>query len=52
MAKILDAIAGQRGHYRKEITVDNGTEFFSEAMDQWAYRRGVKLDFIRPAPSC
>jgi putative transposase len=30
------------------ITVDNGTEFFSQAMDQWAYRRGVKLDFIRP----
>ena len=36
------------GGYPKEITVDNGTEFFSQAMDQWAYRQGVKLDFIRP----
>ena len=30
------------------ITVDHGTEFTSRAMDEWAYRRGVKLDFIRP----
>ena len=28
--------------------MDNGTEFFSKAMDAWAYRHGVKLDFIRP----
>ena len=32
----------------KVITVDNGTEFFSKAMDSWAYRRGVQLEFIRP----
>jgi len=30
------------------ITVDNGTEFCSRAMDAWAYQTGVKLDFIRP----
>ena len=30
------------------ITVDHGTEFTSRAMDEWAYQRGVKLDFIRP----
>jgi putative transposase len=30
------------------ITVDNGTEFYSKALDSWAYRRGVRLDFIRP----
>jgi putative transposase len=30
------------------ITVDNGSEFASRAMDAWAYRNGVKLDFIRP----
>ena len=47
MSKVLDSIGTSRG-YPKEITVDNGTEFFSQAMDQWAYRRGVKLDFIRP----
>lgn len=30
------------------ITVDHGTEFTSKALDEWCYRRGVKLDFIRP----
>ena len=30
------------------ITVDNGSEFISKEMDSWAYRRGVRLDFIRP----
>ena len=30
------------------ITVDNGTEFASKAMDLWAYKNGVHLDFIRP----
>jgi putative transposase len=30
------------------ITVDNGTEFASKAMDVWAYQYGVQLDFIRP----
>ena len=30
------------------ITTDNGTEFTSRAVDEWAHRNGVKLDFIRP----
>jgi putative transposase len=30
------------------ITVDHGTEFTSKVLDEWCYRRGVKLDFIRP----
>jgi putative transposase len=30
------------------ITVDHGTEFPSKALDEWAYQRGVQLDFIRP----
>ena len=30
------------------ITVDHGTEFTSKALEDWAWRRGVKLDFIRP----
>ena len=30
------------------ITVDHGTEFTSRALEDWAYRRGVKLDFTRP----
>jgi putative transposase len=30
------------------ITVDNGGEFVSRAMDAWAYAHNVRLDFIRP----
>jgi len=30
------------------IQVDNGPEFTSKALDQWAYQHGVQLDFIRP----
>ena len=29
------------------ITVDHGTESTSRVFDEWCYRRGVKLDFIR-----
>jgi len=43
----LERVAEWRG-YPKSITVDNGTEFCSRAMDGWAYRNQVKLDFIRP----
>jgi putative transposase len=28
------------------IRIDNGTEFTSSAVDAWAYRQGVRLDFI------
>jgi putative transposase len=31
----------------RSITVDHGTEFQSRALEDWAYRRGVQLDFIR-----
>jgi putative transposase len=43
----LDAAAATRG-LPKSITVDNGTEFTSKALDEWAWRRGVKLDYTRP----
>ena len=29
------------------ICVDNGSEFKSKVMDQWAYLHGVELDFSR-----
>ncbi len=32
----------------KAITVDNGPEFISRALDVWAYEHGVSLHFIRP----
>ena len=30
------------------ITVDHGTEFTSQALDAWAFARGITLDFTRP----
>jgi putative transposase len=31
----------------RSITVGHGTEFQSRALEDWAYRRGVRLDLIR-----
>ncbi|MGB5052974.1 MAG: integrase core domain-containing protein [Nitrospirales bacterium] len=48
-------IAGQALDYAlkgkpipRAITGDHGTEFQSRALENWAYRRGVQLDFIHP----
>ena len=43
----LERIRKQRGAPRS-IQVDNGSEFYSKAMDAWAYRHGIQLEFIRP----
>jgi len=43
----LDRVLGSAPRPRS-ITVDHGTEFQSRALEDWAYRRGVQLDFIRP----
>jgi putative transposase len=43
----LEALSARRP-LPKAITVDHGTEFTSKAPDEWAYQRGVALDFIRP----
>jgi putative transposase len=32
----------------KVLLCGNGSEFTSQAMDLWAYRNGVKIDFSRP----
>lgn len=47
VAAALECVVGDRGG-PKSITVDNGSEFASRAMDTWAYRHGIQLDFIRP----
>ncbi len=47
VAACLDSVVADRGR-PKSIRVDNGAEFQSRAMDGWAYRHGVQLDFIRP----
>ena len=40
--------AGEQYGMPRAITVDYGTEFTSKALDEWAYKRGVKLDYTRP----
>ena len=47
VARVLDRLAFLRG-LPEVITIDNGPEFTSNALDEWAYRNNVKLDFIRP----
>ena len=45
--RVVDALASlaRRGRKPGTITMDNGPEFTSKAMDQWAYLNGVELDF-------
>jgi putative transposase len=47
VVRMLDGVAQQRG-YPEAIPVDNGPEFLSRAVDQWAYAHGVALHFIEP----
>ena len=47
VAEVLERRVAVHGVPRS-ITVDHGTEFTSKALKEWAWRRGVKLDFIRP----
>jgi putative transposase len=43
----LEEIALERG-YPERIVCDNGPEFRSRVLDEWAYEHGVSLDFIQP----
>jgi putative transposase len=47
VVEILAQLSKQRG-LSGRIQVDNGPEFISKRLDQWAYFNGVELDFIRP----
>jgi putative transposase len=47
VVRVLERVIGVRG-LPAVLTVDNGPELAGKAMDQWAYRRGVVLDFITP----
>ena len=44
---VLERLAEIRG-LPEVITMDNGPEFISKVLDQWAYLNGVELDFTRP----
>lgn len=47
VVSVLERLAGIRG-LPEAITIDNGPEFTGKVLDEWAYRKGVKLNFIRP----
>ena len=47
VAEALDRIKRVRG-LPPAIVCDNGSEYTSRTMDQWAYRNGVELKFIQP----
>ena len=44
---VLDAVGAVRG-FPGVLICDHGTEFTSQALDQWAHQRGVRLQFIEP----
>ncbi len=47
VTRTLDGVIGERG--RPEVlTLDHGTEFTGRHFDAWAYRQGIRVDFIRP----
>lgn len=43
----LERLVAERGA-PEVLVIDNGPEFASRALDQWAYQRGIKLHFIAP----
>jgi putative transposase len=47
VVRVLERLAERHG-VPEAITIDNGTEFDSKAMDEWAFKRKVRLAFIRP----
>ena len=47
VTEVLSEVASMQG-LPENIVIDNGPEFISNAMDEWAYTREVTLHFIRP----
>jgi putative transposase len=44
---VLERLEDARG-LPLSITIDNGPEFAGKVLDEWAYRKGLKLHFIEP----
>lgn len=47
VVEVLDQLAAA-GQQPQTLSVDNGPEFISRALDAWAHRHGVRLEFSRP----
>ncbi len=48
VAQALERAKAERGRLPTSITVDNGTEFCSRALEAWVMTNDVQLCFIRP----
>jgi putative transposase len=47
VTRVLDRLVEQRG-YPRQLRCDNGPEFISLTLAEWAERHGVTLEFIKP----
>ncbi len=47
VVRVLERLA-EAGQVPRQIVLDNGSEFTSKAVDQWANKQGVQLRFIDP----
>jgi putative transposase len=47
VCRVLDRLVSHHGK-PETLLVDNGPEFTGKALDEWAYQRGVRIDFIAP----
>ena len=45
VVNVLERLSETRG-VPEVITIDNGPEFAGKALDEWAYRKSIKLNFI------
>ncbi len=48
--RVVDVLERLRGTVGvpERIAIDNGPEFISKALDAWAYRHAIRLEFSRP----
>jgi putative transposase len=47
VVRVMERLAELRG-LPQSVTIDNGPEFAGKALDEWAYRNGLRLSFIQP----
>lgn len=47
VVNVLQRLADSRGLPRS-VTIDNGPEFAGKALNEWAFRQGLRLRFIQP----
>ena len=47
VVNVLQRLADSRGLPRS-VTIDNGPEFAGKALNEWAFRQGLRVSFIQP----